>query len=228
MDYWLSFLAGFFGSMHCVGMCGAIVLAYSTQDTIRDFKPLSTLPAHLVYNIGRVAAYTFVGGIFGFIGGGITSLKVVAQGFTLVMGFILLIIGILSLKIFPQLQLAGEDTSKADRKKLHLVLYKNIFGKLIGSQTIESKFYIGLFTPLLPCGLSYAMFLKAASTASFVSGAMVTFFFGLGIAPALLVAGIASSFFGYRLRKIGDKLATITIILMGMMMIIKSLAIHLH
>ena len=36
MNFILIFLTGFFGSMHCVGMCGAIVAAYSTQDNFHN------------------------------------------------------------------------------------------------------------------------------------------------------------------------------------------------
>jgi sulfite exporter TauE/SafE len=101
-------------------------------------------------------------------------------------------------------------------RNLFFRIYRAVYGSLIAQKGLESKFYIGLLTPLLPCGLLYSMFLKAASTASVLQGALVMASFGAGIVPALVVAGFASSYFGNKLRYWGDKIAAVTIILMGL------------
>ena len=57
MNYILIFLTGLFGSMHCVGMCGAVVAAYSTQQTFQGISragKLSQFIKHFSYNFGRV------------------------------------------------------------------------------------------------------------------------------------------------------------------------------
>jgi len=58
-------LAGLLGGVHCVGMCGGIVAAFS-------FRADGSTPPfrmHLAYNLGRVSSYTLFGALAGALGG---------------------------------------------------------------------------------------------------------------------------------------------------------------
>jgi sulfite exporter TauE/SafE len=219
LEYWLSFLAGVFGSMHCVGMCGVIVLGYSTQGIEANPSFSTMLSSHLTYNTGRVLGYTLVGGVLGLVGGSLSNLQTIGTWFSLGMGVLLVLFGVFALRIFPALSFAAELSFGRGTRNLLFKLYQSTFGRLIALQGLESKFYIGLMTPLLPCGLLYSMFVQAAGSGSLVSGGLTMMLFGLGIVPALVVTGFASSYFGYGLRRWGDKLAAVTIILMGLGMV---------
>ena len=219
MEYWLSFLAGVFGSMHCVGMCGVIVLGYSTQGIGVNPGFSSLLGSHMTYNAGRVLGYTLVGALLGLLGGRITGLQAIGYWFSLVMGVMLVLFGIVLLKIIPGLNVSAELAIGQPTRNFFFKLYQATFGKLVAQKGLESKFYIGLMTPFLPCGLLYSMFLRAAGSGSPVEGGLTMMFFGLGIVPALVVTGFASTYFGYRLRRWGDKLAAVTIIAMGLAMV---------
>lgn len=223
MDYWLVFFAGLVGSMHCVGMCGAIVLGYSTQGMNPGAKFSALLSSHLTYNGGRVLSYTFIGAALGSLGGGISGLQGVGYWFSLVMGVLIVLFGISLLKIIPAFSFSTEINIGQPSKNIFFKLYRATFGALITQRGLESKFYIGLITPLLPCGLLYGMFLKAASTSSIIEGALTMLLFGLGIVPALVVAGFASSYFSYTLRKWADKIAAVTMILMGLSILWRAL-----
>jgi len=225
MEYYLAFLAGFFGSMHCVGMCGAIVLAYSTQSKLTAKPPLQSIPAHLSYNAGRVLSKTIVGALLGFIGAGLTGIETIAPYFTGAVGFLLIFSGIWMLKIIPGTGFSEKLPMQRQTRAFLFRLYIKTYGKLLNSPTNESKFYIGMLTVFLPCGLLYAMFIKAAASGSMLAGATIMFLFGMGIFPALFVVGIASSYFGTKLRFIGDKLAAITIIILGIMMASRALGL---
>ena len=73
VGYGLIFLLGVLASFHCVGMCGGLVVAYSTQccgeksDSTLEKRKANFWP-HVLYNLGRVASYTLVGAILGGIG----------------------------------------------------------------------------------------------------------------------------------------------------------------
>jgi hypothetical protein len=57
-------LAGLLGGVHCAGMCGGIVAAFS-------FRPDGRTPPfrlHLAYNAGRVMSYTLFGALAGALG----------------------------------------------------------------------------------------------------------------------------------------------------------------
>ena len=227
MDYWFSFLAGLFGSMHCVGMCGAIVMGYSTQSDLVGTRFSAGLAAHSAYNGGRVLSYTLFGGIFGLLGSGMTVLRGIGEWFSLFMGVLMVVWGISLLKIIPAFSSRARLELVEKSGNFFFRLYTRFFGGLIGKPGLESKFYIGFLTPLLPCGLLYSMFAKAAGSASMVRGATSMFLFGAGIVPALVITGFAGSYFGQRLRAWGDKLAAVMIILMGVVMIARSFGVPL-
>ncbi|MBT3706218.1 MAG: sulfite exporter TauE/SafE family protein, partial [Proteobacteria bacterium] len=52
-------LIGFFGSVHCVGMCGGIVGALSGFSNTESRKKLWKLL--LAYNLGRIISYSLAG-----------------------------------------------------------------------------------------------------------------------------------------------------------------------
>ena len=231
MDLSLPFLAGLLGSLHCVGMCGAIVLAYSTrqsarteQDAVTGFgsAALTGLPAHVVYNAGRVFSYALCGALAGYLGGTIGLIRDAGIWLSIVGGATMVVAGILMLGLFPRLNVwsPGEQTG------LRKIYLKSLMG-LLSLRSLESAFYIGLLTPFLPCGLLYSMFIKAASSGSAIDGALTMLLFGLGIVPALLVTGVVSAYVGTTLRHYANRLAAVTIILMGAILIIRGAGVTL-
>jgi len=213
--------------MHCVGMCGAIVMGYSTQSDLVGARFSAGLAAHTAYNSGRVLSYTLLGGIFGLLGSGITILRGMGDGFSMLTGALRVVWGISLLKIIPAFSSRAELRLDEEPRNFFFRLYRKFFGGLVGRPGLESKFYVGFLTPLLPCGLLYSMFIKAAGSASVIHGAATMFLFGMGIVPALAITGFAGSYFGQRLRVWGDKLAAVMILLMGAVMIARALGIPL-
>jgi sulfite exporter TauE/SafE len=227
MDYWLSFLAGFFGSMHCVGMCGPIVLSYSTQGSIRSTSISSSLTAHLTYNAGRVLSYTLVGAFLGGLHAGVVFLHDVGFWFSLVAGVLMTLMGVSLLRLFPALSLSPTLPFDRITKNFLFRAYRKLYTTLISHKGLESKFYLGLLTPLLPCGLLYAMFIKATSTATVLEGALTMFCFGLGIVPALVVTGFAGNYFGERLRAFGERVGAMMVLMMGVVLILRAFGVSL-
>jgi sulfite exporter TauE/SafE len=234
MDYALILAAGFFSSLHCVGMCGAIVIAYSTQ--YKSAPPvvtgiemnnsgtaklkaasLGTFPLHLVYNAGRVLSYTILGAGMGLIGGMLVSFKNASSYVSVFSGAMMVISGIIMLKIIPL------PSNKLFDKLGKLV--SKTFGKLIRAQSLKSKFSLGMMTPLFPCGILYAMLFKAGASENLLSGALTMLLFGVGMVPALVLTGTASSLMSARFRSIGDKVAAVAIILMGVTLLLRGFGV---
>ena len=63
MEVWTGFILGFFGSLHCIGMCGPIVLALPSSG-----KGFSFVYGRVLYNLGRVVTYALLGLVFGLLG----------------------------------------------------------------------------------------------------------------------------------------------------------------
>ena len=65
MTYYLViFAAGFAGSFHCIGMCGGFACALGHDPRGR----MATAERHLLYNVGRLTTYCFLGVIAGTLG----------------------------------------------------------------------------------------------------------------------------------------------------------------
>jgi uncharacterized protein len=212
IDYGLTFLTGLLSSMHCAGMCGIIVLAYSSQKVAAQGSA-GSWQLHAAYNGGRILSYAVLGGVMGLAGMALATVEDIAPYVSLVGGIVMVIGGIAMLGIVPlppTITLGGSGI-----KKLYTPL-------LLGTSA-KSKLALGLLTPFLPCGVLYAMVVKAATSGSVVHGALTMATFGAGMAPVLMILGSLSSFVSARFRKGAEKFAAITIILMGVILILRGL-----
>ena len=74
--YLVLFIVGALTSIHCVGMCGGIMLSQSiNKDSKNKFD---SIKPSLLYNAGRVLSYTVIGGIVGALGS-VLSLSISAK-----------------------------------------------------------------------------------------------------------------------------------------------------
>src|SRR5258705_556244 len=62
--YLVIFAAGFAGSFHCIGMCGGFACALGRDPHGQG----ATLQRHLLYNLGRLSTYCFLGALAGALG----------------------------------------------------------------------------------------------------------------------------------------------------------------
>jgi hypothetical protein len=216
IEYGLIFMAGLLASMHCLGMCGPIVLAYSVAGKgEREKGGVGEWKLHAAYNGGRIFSYALLGALAGLAGLTFSSLNVVTEAVAIVAGVIMLLAGLSMFGLLPlPTQLLSKDASSVLRQLHRALLLK---------RTFTSKFSLGLLTPLLPCGILYAMFAKAATVGSIAGGAITMAVFGAGMAPALGLMGSFSSFFSLRRRKGAQQLAAATIALMGVILILRGL-----
>ena len=200
----------FLGSFgHCIGMCGGIVLAYSTIKIEPASSKVSKTIAHLLYNFGRVLTYTILGALFGAIGG-VATFSNTANGTLLVVAGITMILAGLSLmgKI-KFLTLIEHSISSSN-------FYKKSFQAILHSKSNTSFFILGMLNGLLPCGFVYFFAITAASTASPLYGALVMFIFGVSTIPAMFSLGFLSSLASATsFRNMMMSLSSVAVILYG-------------
>lgn len=214
IDYTLILLTGLLTSLHCVGMCGAIVLAYSTTAGTRTgtSSAFRFIP-HVAYNGGRILAYALLGGVVGLLGMTLSSYERMGEIISIVGGVIMIVGGLAMLGLLPLP--AKLSLSSSGANKLH--------GKLIRGTSFASKFSLGFLTPLLPCGILYAMLAKAAASGSALNGAATMGLFGIGMAPSLMLLGGFTSFFSAKVRKRAEIITAFAIILMGVTLVLRGL-----
>lgn len=171
-------LAGLLGGVHCVGMCGGLVAAFSfrADGTVAPFR------LHLGYNLGRIVSYTLFGALAGALGASINLLEirplqialyVLAQGVMILLG----------------LYLAGWNRWVLVFEKAGGTLWSRLqplFRKLLPVKSLPGALLAGFFWGWLPCGLVYSILVAALAAGSAPSGAALMLVFGLGTLPNLL------------------------------------------
>lgn len=198
---------GSFG--HCIGMCGGIVVAYSSTKIKSDYSKLTQSIAHLLYSFGRVTTYTLLGAIFGFVGGVVTFSNVTSGMFLLITGLLMVLVGFSLLGKIKFLTILEHTCSKSP-------LYQKTFKSLLGSNSLFSFYLLGMLNGLLPCGFVYVFAITAASTGSPFWGAVVMFIFGISTIPALFFLGFFVGLFKQsNLRDLFIKIASFLVIVFG-------------
>lgn len=194
---------------HCIGMCGGFIVTYTTAKIKPEQSKLSQTTYHLLYNIGRVGAYTLLGALFGYFGSlwDVTPLsRAIMFG---VAGTLMILMG---LSFAGKLKFLSSIEYPIAKHKW----FKDIFTKQLGSTTPQSFFILGFLNGLLPCGLVYTMLVTATTTESMFLGAMVMSIFGIFTIPSLFsFAFIVGLFSQNKFRQTMIQLAAITVIVYG-------------
>jgi len=223
-DFYLALVFGFVSSLHCVQMCGPIVLTYSVAANTGEARR-SLLGLHLAYNAGRTLTYMLLGAVAGLAGGAMTmvgrlagfeNVAAIVAGIAMVLtGIVLLGFGLKSWRGFA-----------LPNRFLRPV------GKLLSSRSAASKFALGLLMGFLPCGLVYAALMKAIGTGTPLAGALTLLAFGGGTSVALVVVGLGSSVATRKIARWGTTVSAITVLAMGVLLIARGAmagpAMHCH
>lgn len=173
MVLWTSFVTGFLGSGHCVGMCGGLV-----------FAAAPTASANFSYQIGRFFSYALLGLLGGYLGSFLT-LRVdhpyLASVPTFLLGLFFIWMGVT--------QYRGKGVH-LQLPKIFQIFSEKLFGRLYGDVMPQNlrAFLVGFFTFLLPCGFLYGAVLVAMSLQNPLSSMGVMIFFWLGTVPAMSFA----------------------------------------
>ena len=216
MDFQILVSALIFGlvtGFHCIGMCGPIAIALPLKPGSRFTRVSSAI----LYNLGRSITYAVMGLVFGFFGQSFAM-----AGFQKWVGIVMGSIMILYV-IFPaifknkfNIDTFGHQYTGALRSRL---------AKLFGKRSYTSLFIIGLLNGLLPCGPVYAAIFAAIATGSVVYGTAYMFIFGIGTIPIMLAISLAGNKISGALRKKLAKLIPITIVIIGILFILRGLGL---
>ena len=206
-----AFFVGLVGSLHCIGMCGPIAIALPVPTS----SNLSFLIGRILYNVGRVVTYSFLGAVLGLLGGRIV-LAGAQQFVSIILGVVIIIAVLLPQKYknyFAQHPLI---------QKLAHPLKSNI-GTLFTKGTFSAMFLIGILNGFLPCGLVYVALAGAIASGDAISGAAVMILFGLGTIPAMFAATVLGKFINIGIRTKIRKVVPVLAILLGVIFILRGM-----
>ena len=207
-----AFVAGFFGSTHCIAMCGAIVVLFESQTTNEEKR--RRFLQRVCYNTGRLGFYMLLGIVAGATGAILSKAAGVTAGLMIprVLAAILVIAIGLNLmfnwNMTRFLEQSGAGLWRRLSPLLRHFLPVSTPGRAIGA---------GFLWGALPCGLVYSAVAMAATSGSAFGGSLVMLVFWLGTVPALLLAGTFAHKIGeWRSRRSLRRFAGAIMILIGL------------
>lgn len=203
---------GLLGSFHCIGMCGPIALALP----VHQYSPLKKYLGIFLYNLGRVATYTFLGVVFGLLGQSF-FLGGFQQILSIVIGVLLLLSVILTnVKTLNTAKGLGFIYSFINSVKLQL-------GNLFNKKGLHFLFFIGLLNGLLPCGLVYLGIAGAIATGHYIKGAEFMFYFGIGTVPVMYAVAFLGQFITVKYRNHIRQAMPYVVSMMAVLLIIRGM-----
>lgn len=173
MEVIAAFTLGLFGSLHCVGMCGPLMLAANGAGVEGWRSPFT-------YQAGRLTTYLLLGVLLGSLGLGM-RLWNAQSALAIISGVLLLILAVLRLD--PGALLARWPAYARFQFGL-----RRRMAAFIQQRGLPAQFGLGLCNGLVPCGLVYVAVVGAANTGTPLSGAMFMLAFGLGTLPLLSIS----------------------------------------
>lgn len=183
----LAFFMGLFGSLHCVAMCGPLVLAFTADSGKRSWWVLGNT---ILYHLGRVTMYGLLGLAIGALGH-VLDIKDWQQGITLLTGGILVSMGVFLL--------FGRHSRRFVRLQQRFV---TPLTRWVGYWLYRpgGHLVVGMLNGLLPCGMVYMALAAALSADTVQRSGLFMLSFGVGTWPAMLAVALIGSFAKTRIR----------------------------
>lgn len=174
---------GIAGSLHCVGMCGPIILALPFQhDTWA-----SRLGNNAVYYVGKALTYALMGFGIGFMGSAVFP-KGWQQWISIGTGLLILI-----------MTWAPRLFSTTSQGKFNVWVIQSMGGWMRKSG-LKSQFIVGFLNGLLPCGLVYMALAASVPAGGAIQSALFMFVFGIGTVPLLFALSLSKDMVQFSFR----------------------------
>jgi sulfite exporter TauE/SafE len=210
MDFLAALTLGLLGSMHCIGMCGPLVLAVPSST---KFK-WKFIAERILYNLGRAATYGTMGAVLGVIGKSL--LLSVQQDASLVLGVLILITVAIPFGLKSKLE-------KISPLNALYVFVKRKFSLLLQKRGMTALFILGMLNGLLPCGLVYTALLGATAVADVKQSALFMIVFGLGTIPALVIVSLTGKIVSLKFRPLLTRAIPLFTIALALILILRGM-----
>lgn len=210
---WTALALGFFGSFHCIGMCGPIALAVGGKGNTSYFQH------KILYNLGRSFTYALLGLVVGSLGFSL-SLAGFQQGFSILIGLVILFFSVRYKK--------ADQFVRIPALSGMVNWVKRILNRFLKAGGGGAYFATGLANGLLPCGMVYMALVAALGLQRPSFGAAYMFFFGLGTIPLLLVLMYSGKLISMAIRERLQRAIPYLGAVIGIIFILRGLGLGIH
>lgn len=209
LGYGATLILGLLTGFHCIGMCGAFIVSYSSANQSSVWNRLGR---HLLYGIGKTTSYAGIGAVFGAIGSILTITPTMRGAAAVISGIYLILFGLQMARIISirWLYWAFPSTLMAD-----------VQGEL---KVNPHPLKVGLLTGfLLGCGPLQAMYVLAAGLGNPSQAAIILGLFSIGTLGPLIAFGFMANLLPRTLIDAILNASGILVLFMGLMMLNKGL-----
>lgn len=217
------FGVGLVTSIHCVAMCGPLVLTYAVKGAEQGPFIRRMLP-HFAYQSAKILSYVLVGLLLGAIGS-LFDLGGLRGWVTVFAGIFMVLLGLQMTGKFPVLHRLTPRPPKFLMNAVGSLRKKAVADEAAGHVSIATPITFGLLTGLMPCGPLQSAQIAAAGAGSPVSGALAMLGFGLGTAPLMLGFGAVSGMLSAQFKHKMMTVAAVLIALLGLVMLNRGLTL---
>jgi sulfite exporter TauE/SafE len=214
-------------SIHCVFMCGGLVLTYAVKGT-EDCPWYRRLVPHLAYQGSKIVSYATValvlGGLVALLGRAV-DITPFRNWLMVVAGVYMVLLGIgmtgkvKALRhIQPRPPKFLVDALSRNRKKASADAAE-------GHASLATPISFGLLTGLMPCAPLIAAQASAMASGSPLNGAAAMIAFGLGTAPLMLVFGFGSSLLSRQFQSKLQIVAALAVVIFGLVIFNRGLMV---
>lgn len=211
MELWGAFLIGMAGSLHCVGMCGPLLVALPVSSKSR----LSFFTGRIIYNAGRIASYIFLGMLMGTFGSA-AALFGFQKNVSVLLGA-----AVIFMVIVPRRY--KNKISKIPVYGFYNRKLQTYIGKMLKKDSIFTLLILGMLNGLLPCGLVYVGLLGAINTSALTKGMIYMGLFGLGTLPLMFTITIMGQYVSLGLRRKLSRIVPLLALMLGVVFILRGL-----
>ncbi len=187
---------GLLGSMHCIGMCGPLVLAVPSNTASR----WKFIVERAIYNLGKAITYGMMGAALGVAGN--TVLMNIQQHISIILGVTMLVTVAIPYGLKSKIVPKGWISKKYSPLKYLYAFVKENISALMKKRGSIALFFMGMLNGLLPCGLVYTALIGATVVADVWQSAMFMIVFGIGTAPALVAVSLTGKIISVRFRSL--------------------------
>jgi sulfite exporter TauE/SafE len=181
-----AFLLGLAASGHCLAMCGGLTAALGAA-TARTADGRMRPILLLGYQLGRISSYALAGLLFSGALGGVIALLDLEVVRVLLRSLAALALLLGALVAFGRVDDSGPTLGHALWRRL-----APLGRRFLPIDSLPRALAFGMVWGWMPCGFVYTVLLIATLQQSAARGAVTMAAFGLGTAPALLLASFAS------------------------------------
>lgn len=205
-------LFGLLGSLHCVGMCGPLLLALPLKENQR-------LAGQILYHSGRILFYNLMGVLLSLFG---VSLK-----YTGLHEFFSLSIGILMILGFFIFFFGKSLINNSFGKTWLLTKIKIFWRSFFETKSIIYLPVIGFLNGMLPCGFVYIALGFSLMFNSSLDTLLYMMSFGLGTVPALIGISYFSQILSVPLRQKVQLVVPFATVIVGILLILRGLSLDI-